>query len=768
MMSDAGEAQRWLDDLDELDDLKTGDGLRANQKDVHEPMSLGTNVPSPVLQQLRSPASIRYGPVMRSCSNDTSGDAANCSNGASVVKPTQPDLAIMAINGSVAPQPAKATSRLTSLRHTSGCSPPSSDKSLQSLEMDRTDEASVARRVSRAGSESSAPRMGGCGLQDLPPEVVMQILDRLGLQARLTAAQSSQWLHSAAMQPHFWPIRSPRTSMSSTADSAQSISSLSPATASAPCQQASLSQQAQLFAKPSDSVNVSSRQAHGTGNSRSAAGAFSASFKLDGSPEQALLAGTAEPSQLSQMEQRNAEPASCHHSAVSAASPLSSSSILGRSFGSVPNSDDAQRRLDTNPARTLQGPRIESNGYHQQQQHNSIEPGIGQADLTGHSQDDWKGQSSLLGCTMDGAHGQRGLTVLVAVVDPVTGQKGYAQQTKAQGLEPRPVGNVGQDVALRSSLLKAGLAMEARESPYGAGWLLAKHVVLAEREGSRFNFLRAAHDQMRILLCKSWDQAPQASALSANLRQLLKKLTKFSWSVTYDAICCSLEHRADCVALNVRTSLAFMDANRGGMGVWREVLQSWNTYRAWALRIVGACGLLAEYVSAEQAAEQMARGLPATPSLFGAARLAFRSQVLLAYGIRRPLQWALRQAQIAHQLRHRSSFHTAHQPPQAGCVPSSHAKQDAGMSAPSPEENAYSGFQSQQAGATSNCIPGETARGTIETFLEVRKLLEELDIADDSTRPKLCHTHGKFRQCFGLEPRPGQLQVKGPLRVPNE
>ena len=66
------------------------------------------------------------------------------------------------------------------------------------------------------------------------------------------------------------------------------------------------------------------------------------------------------------------------------------------------------------------------------------------------------------------------------------------------------------------------------------------------------------------------------------------------------------------------------------MELWREVLQSWRTYRAWALRLVGACGLLAECVSAEQAAEQMARGLPATPSLFGAARLAFRSQVRMA------------------------------------------------------------------------------------------------------------------------------------------
>ncbi len=38
---------------------------------------------------------------------------------------------------------------------------------------------------------------------------------------------------------------------------------------------------------------------------------------------------------------------------------------------------------------------------------------------------------------------------------------------------------MGQDLALRSSLLKAGLAADAPDSPYGAGWLLAKHTALA-------------------------------------------------------------------------------------------------------------------------------------------------------------------------------------------------------------------------------------------------------------------------------------------------
>lgn len=37
---------------------------------------------------------------------------------------------------------------------------------------------------------------------------------------------------------------------------------------------------------------------------------------------------------------------------------------------------------------------------------------------------------------------------------------------------------------------------------------------------------------------------------------------EFSWSVTYDAICCALEHRADCMALSVRTSPSFQGMNR--------------------------------------------------------------------------------------------------------------------------------------------------------------------------------------------------------------
>ena len=39
-------------------------------------------------------------------------------------------------------------------------------------------------------------------------------------------------------------------------------------------------------------------------------------------------------------------------------------------------------------------------------------------------------------------------------------------------------------------------------------------------------------------------------------------IAEFSWSVTYDAICCALEHRADIVALDVRASQALQNASR--------------------------------------------------------------------------------------------------------------------------------------------------------------------------------------------------------------
>ena len=50
--------------------------------------------------------------------------------------------------------------------------------------------------------------------------------------------------------------------------------------------------------------------------------------------------------------------------------------------------------------------------------------------------------------------------------------------------------------------------------------------------------------------------------------------------------------------------------------------------------------------------------------------------------------------------------------------------------------------------------------------VDVRRVLEELDVQDDATLPSAARTRGKFRRCFGLEPPANALRLRGPLRVP--
>ena len=50
--------------------------------------------------------------------------------------------------------------------------------------------------------------------------------------------------------------------------------------------------------------------------------------------------------------------------------------------------------------------------------------------------------------------------------------------------------------------------------------------------------------------------------------------------------------------------------------------------------------------------------------------------------------------------------------------------------------------------------------------VDVRRVLEELDVQDDATLPSAARTRGKFRRCFGLEPPANALRLRGQLRVP--
>lgn len=48
----------------------------------------------------------------------------------------------------------------------------------------------------------------------------------------------------------------------------------------------------------------------------------------------------------------------------------------------------------------------------------------------------------------------------------------------------------------------------------------------------------------------------------------------------------------------------------------------------------------------------------------------------------------------------------------------------------------------------------------------VKRLLLDLDVMDDGTAAKVLHTRSKFREVYGLEPGPLQLQIQGQLRLP--
>jgi hypothetical protein len=44
---------------------------------------------------------------------------------------------------------------------------------------------------------------------------------------------------------------------------------------------------------------------------------------------------------------------------------------------------------------------------------------------------------------------------------------------------------------------------------------------------------------------------------------------------------------------------------------------------------------------------------------------------------------------------------------------------------------------------------GGLSEGDLELLTRVRKLLRELDVGDDASELRLLHTHAKFRRCFG-------------------
>eukprot|EP00899_Mesostigma_viride_P006330 jgi/Mesvir1/15699/Mv03285-RA.2 len=72
------------------------------------------------------------------------------------------------------------------------------------------------------------------------------------------------------------------------------------------------------------------------------------------------------------------------------------------------------------------------------------------------------------------------------------------------------------------------------------------------------------------------------------------------------------------------------------------VQRQWQRYRQWLMLVCARLGPLNHEVAAERARSAAFRGQSATPTLFGKGAICFRGQVMLAYGVRRTLQGALR------------------------------------------------------------------------------------------------------------------------------
>ena len=254
-----------------------------------------------------------------------------------------------------------------------------------------------------------------CGLQDLPAEVVMHILTILPLREKLLAAQTSKWLHSAVMQPHFWPTHT--ASHSSPLMGQDQVNSRGHETPVTPGIAERLST-AQLSPR---------RPQHASCSAASPCGSFSRSAvpMLKASPRQASPTsppgGSHGRSGSDTMGEGTAK-AQVPSASTSAIAP----SLLSDSKPSrLPSIVDAQDEDgDVSGRNRSLGASVGT-------------AGSDSAEMARQTAGDWRCQGSLLGLATDFQNEHQGPTVLVAVVDPVTGQKGYAKQSAAQGLEPR-------------------------------------------------------------------------------------------------------------------------------------------------------------------------------------------------------------------------------------------------------------------------------------------------------------------------------------------
>ncbi len=249
-----------------------------------------------------------------------------------------------------------------------------------------------------------------CSLHDLPPEVVMNILASLSLQSRLLAAQASQWLHSAVMQPAFWP-----THPGSLQTPASSVSHQK-----GPASEKFLSAAGRPIAALDNTMAHRQPADTPVGNL--------------GSSNEGKHRPTSVTARLS-----TPPPSACPDQTAGGAI----SDCLGSHADSESRAAGWRGSLniaDGNCESIGDGCNQHLTGWQQQQQQQQQQQHASGKFIDArpvHAEDGRDQHKEAQGSLLGFAGEQRGLTVLVAVVDPVTGQKGYAKQASAHGLEPR-------------------------------------------------------------------------------------------------------------------------------------------------------------------------------------------------------------------------------------------------------------------------------------------------------------------------------------------
>lgn len=245
----------------------------------------------------------------------------------------------------------------------------------------------------------------------------------------------------------------------------------------------------------------------------------------------------------------------------------------------------------------------------------------------------------------------------------------------------------------------AWLSLLPNVSCQGAGWLYAKAKWLSDCTLRQCELpYQNLHHHVRSKLHSMWLLGKVDDSLM--LQRTLLKLTRISWSKAYETLGNAFVYVSDCIAMDLKTDFINPELQTSPTGsqaqsLWHTVLQVWQDYRTWLTRVCSLCTRLVECISAERAAEMMSRAKADTPTLFDMGKAAFRSEVILAYQLRSALQ---------------------------------------------------SSWEALLSSANSNAQSAEDAH----VLLDVSRLLQELDVADDGTRPEDYHTQERMREVYGL------------------